>query len=63
MGFTESLVRLNSFTPKSAVIHNVAWGRIVTPLLPQVWKRELERHPDKELADYVCMGIKEGFRI
>ncbi len=28
-----------------------------------MWKRELARHPDKELADYVCTGIKDGLRI
>ena len=36
---------------------------ITTTLKPDVWERALAAHPDREFAQYVCTGIRHGFRI
>ena len=28
-----------------------------------MWTKELARHPNRELAHYICQGITEGFRV
>ena len=37
--------------------------RIVTPLNASVWDRLLQELPDRECAEFVVRGLKEGFRI
>lgn len=36
---------------------------IRTPLVVSEWERELRGHPDREYAEYILRGIREGFRI
>ena len=36
---------------------------VTTPMLSEVWKRELAEHPDRALVALVVQGIKEGFRV
>ena len=36
---------------------------IVTPFKLREWSRELSQHPDKSYANYICEGIRDGFRI
>ncbi len=36
---------------------------VTTPLRLWVWEAELARHPDKDFAEYVISGIRDGFRI
>ena len=38
-------------------------GSISTPLKWEAWATELESHPDREYAQYIVAGIKQGFRI
>ena len=63
MSFTDSLVKLSSFVPREVHSHGAGWEKITTPLHGDVWERELAGHPDRVLADYVCEGIRRGFRI
>ena len=34
-----------------------------SPLDWKVWQDYLNNHPDKNLADYVIQGIRDGFRV
>ena len=36
---------------------------IVTPFKLREWSMELSQHPDKSYANYICEGIRDGFRI
>ena len=36
---------------------------VTTPLKLEAWEAELREHPDREYAQYLLDGIKEGFRI
>ncbi len=36
---------------------------VVTPLKWQEWSRELKEHPDKEWAEFLVRGIRQGFRL
>lgn len=36
---------------------------ITCPLITQVWEQELKGYPDKQFAQYILAGIKNGFRI
>ena len=38
-------------------------GSISTPLKWEAWATELDSHPDREYAQYIVAGIKQGFRI
>ena len=60
---TESLLALEACRPLKAQVHRGKWATIVTPLRPREWERALSAHPDQEFAGYVCLGIREGFRI
>ena len=35
---------------------------IVTPFKLREWSRELSQHPDKSYRNYICEGIRDGFR-
>ena len=35
----------------------------VTPLLHSEWERALRDHPDRAFANYICTGLRQGFRI
>jgi len=36
---------------------------VVTPLKWQEWRRELEKHQDKEWGEFLVRGIRQGFWI
>ena len=38
-------------------------GSISTPLKWEAWATELDSHPDREYAQYIVAGIKQGFGI
>lgn len=39
------------------------WSRITTTLKPETRERALACHLKREFAQYVCSGIRQGFRI
>ena len=39
------------------------WARVVTPLKASVWEKLLCNHPDRDFVQFICTGIREGFRI
>ena len=39
------------------------WDQIVTPYRVAVWEQHLASHPHRGFAEYICKGIREGFRI
>ena len=61
--YTRSLLALAACTPVTSMMHVGNWGKIVTPLRVSVWERGLADHPDREYANYICRGIREGFRV
>ena len=60
---TESLLDLDAMTPLSASRHEGKWEEIVSPLEPREWENGLANHPDRAFADYICAGIRQGFRL
>ena len=36
---------------------------ITTPLRVSAWEEALSKHPDRQFANYVVSGLKNGFRI
>ena len=60
---TEALLHLASCTPLRARMLYPEWDRIVTPYQVAVWEHGLASHTDRCFAEYVCKGIREGFRI
>ena len=61
--YTKKLKTLASCTPEQNKVHEGEWGRIVTPLQAPVWEKGLASHPDREFADLICSGIREGVRL
>ena len=59
---TESLLVLESYKPLDAQVHVEDCARIVTPLKLRVWERGPSSHPDQDFVQFVCNGIREGFR-
>ena len=41
----------------------LAVGLVATPLQASVWEDLLQDHPDKAFTQYICKGMREGFRI
>ena len=60
---TDSLLALEKCHPREASGPHPEWSLITTTLKADVWERALAVHPDRELAQYVCTGICQGFRI
>ena len=60
---TDSLLALDRCHPRETRVLHPEWSRIMTTLKPDVWERALAVHPDREFAQYVCSGIRHGFRI
>ena len=60
---TESLLQLASCTPPRAKPPDTMWDQMVTPYKASVWEQGLASHPDRRFADYICKGIREGFRV
>lgn len=54
---------LTACTPLKGKTHGSDWGRIVTPLRLAAWEEGLASHPDREFVDFICTGIREGFRV
>ena len=61
--YTGSLLALAACTPVTVRVHCGNWGKIVSPLRVWRWERGLAGHPDREFADYICRGVREGFRV
>ena len=61
--YTGSLLALAACTPVTARVHCGNWGKIVSPMRVSSWERGLAGHPDREFADYICRGVREGFRV
>ena len=40
-----------------------SFSGIISPLKPGVWEYHLQSLPDRECADYLVSGLKQGFRI
>ena len=38
-------------------------GVVSSPLVANEWEAVLAGHPDREFADFVVQGLREGFRI
>jgi hypothetical protein len=60
---TSALLALEACRPLKVQVHSSDWARIVTPLRLREWERVLSVHPDQEFAQFVCAGIRDGFRI
>ena len=60
---TDSLLALEACRPLTVQAHDGDWARIVIPLRLREWERVLSGHPDREFAQFVCGGIRDGFRI
>ena len=60
---TDSLLALERCRPQEATKLHPEWSLISTTLKPDVWERALAVHPDREFAQYICSGIRYGFRI
>lgn len=60
---TDSLLALDACRPLGAQLHAGEWASITTPLRLREWERGLSSHPDREFVQYVCNGIRDGFRI
>ena len=60
---SSSLLALARCTPLTAQAHTGEWETITSPLRVPAWERGLLCHPDRGFADYVCKGIREGFRV
>ena len=61
--YRDQLRALESFKPPFPVIQPAGLKQITTPLDSALWEEALSSHPDKQFAEYVVSGIKEGFRI
>eukprot|EP00731_Ephydatia_muelleri_P014314 Em0008g34a len=57
----QDLKELESHVPSSSEETPIHGG--TTPLSPSEWEVALRNHPDREFADYICTGIRHGFRI
>ena len=60
---SKSLLALDACRPSVAITHQGDWARVRSPLRIEAWEEGLVSHPDRQFADYVCKGIREGFRI
>ena len=36
---------------------------VTTPLVVEAWEQALSSHPDRAFARYICLGLRQGFRI
>ena len=61
--YTSSLLELSRCTPSRARVLEGPWARVVTPLKASVWEKLLCNHPDRDFVQFICTGIREGFRI
>ena len=57
----QDLRELESHVPSSSEETPIHGG--TTPLSPSEWEVALRNHLDQEFADYICTGIRHGFRI
>ena len=60
---TIDLWELSKCTPKKATVLPPELIKITTPLILSNWQRAMSGHPDRQFAEYITMGIQEGFRI
>ena len=59
--YTADLLTLEFCRP--ACVHSFPeLMRVSTLLRPEAWGAALAAHPDRAFADYVCRGLREGFR-
>ena len=60
---SSSLLALARCTPLTAQVHRGEWETITFPLWISALEKGLLCHPDRGFAEYVCNGIREGFRV
>ena len=60
---SSSLLALARCTPLTAQVQRGEWETITSPLRISAWEKGLLCHPDRGFAEYVCNGIREGFRV
>jgi hypothetical protein len=61
--YIEALLSLAKCAPMSVGTHKDQWAKVTTPLRAEAWKQGLATHPDRGFAEYICKGVREGFRI
>ena len=61
--YMSKLSALNACKPLSAPVGSANGLKVVTPLVPEVWEKELSSHPDQQFAQYISDGIRLGFRV
>ena len=59
---TQDLLDLEAYTSLGTESEMSFHGG-VTPLLHSKWERALRAHPDRAFANYICTGLRQGFRI
>ena len=60
--YTADLMLLNFCSPP----HGCAipeLEQVSTPLRPDSWEASLAAHPDRAYVQYICQGLREGFRV
>ena len=60
--YTADLMLLNFCSPP----HGYAipeLEQVSTPLHPDSWEASLAAHPDRAYVQYICQGLREGFRV
>jgi hypothetical protein len=63
MGGPSYTPQLKAHVPTSTVCLPAALLEITTPLISEVWERELASHSDRSFTSYVVNGVKGGFRV
>ena len=59
--YTGHLLALETCKPEE--VTSVTGADIVTPLQVEVWEAGLAAHPDRQFAEYILQGLRQGFRI
>ena len=59
--YTGHLLALETCKPEE--VTSVTGADIVTPLQVEVWEAGLAAHPDRQFAEYILRGLRQGFRI
>ena len=62
--YMQQLASLDAQRPQQSLLHLPAeLQQIITPLHPHKWEELLQSYPDREFAQYIVNGLRNGFRI
>ena len=62
--YMQQLSGLDAYQPQQQLPHLPAeLQQITTPLLPHIWEELLLSYPDREFAQYIVAGLRDGFRL